>query len=55
MWFRSSIIVLALSQLIACANITSNSTFDVFNYVNQLIGTNNGGGRAIAWTQGSPW
>ncbi len=41
-------ILLALSRLTACANVTSNSSsFDVFDYVNQLIGTDNGGEQAI--------
>lgn len=41
-------LLLALSQLTACANVTSNSSsFDVFKYVNQLIGSNNGGEQAI--------
>jgi hypothetical protein len=41
-------ILLSLIWLTACANVTSNSSsFDVFNYVNQLIGTDNGGEQAI--------
>ena len=37
--------MLAVSRLIVCANVTTNSSsFDVFKYINQLIGTDNGGG-----------
>ena len=40
--------MLAVSRLIVCANVTTNSSsFDVFKYVNQLIGTDNGGGQAV--------
>lgn len=41
-------ILLSLIWLTACANVTSkSSSFDVFDYVNQLIGTDNGGEQAI--------
>ena len=44
----SLVALLFLSRLAVCANITTNgSTFDVFDYVNQLIGTDNGGGQAV--------
>ena len=42
------LIVLVLSRLTTCANVTTDSSsFDVFKYVNQLIGTDNGGEQAV--------
>ena len=41
---RSLLILLDLSRMTACVNVTTDSSaFDVFTYVNQLIGTDNGG------------